>query len=136
MQPPPADPATALAAKLTDYPTAWIDVRCRCGRVVLLPVKMLLRTTGGATVGAVVERLKCQQCRKPPTTVHLCETPHREATLGPGPPGWSVVLRDGDQVGEVLATATTPPATITGSPEAPDGQFISPWLRPPPGFPD
>ena len=132
MQPPPADPAAALAAKLTDYPTAWIDVRCRCGRVVLLPVKMLLRTTGCATVAAVVERLKCQQCRKPPTTVHLCETPHREATLGPGPPGWSIVLQDGESV----AQATPVASVVPNASVAPDGQFVAPWLRPRSGFPD
>ena len=56
----------------------------------MIPVRLLLRDRGDRTFAAVLAKLRCQKCRKPPAPVYLCAG-HREFTMG-APADWSIEL--------------------------------------------
>jgi hypothetical protein len=57
-----------------------IELHCCRGQSVF-PVRLLIRDYGDRTFAAVLAKLRCQKCRKPPAPVYLCAG-HREFTMG------------------------------------------------------
>ena len=85
MHPPPF----RLGQRLSDWPDCRLELNCCRGQSVL-PVRMMLRDHGDRTFAAVLAKLRCQKCRKPPAPVYLCAG-HREFTMG-APADWAIEL--------------------------------------------
>ena len=68
---PPA-PLTAKA-RLIEIEDCWLELHCgRCGRISMTAVKLLIRRLGpGVQLGAILFRLRCQQCKVPPVEAWL-----------------------------------------------------------------
>jgi hypothetical protein len=50
-------------------PGWWLELHCACGRVMPLPVKLLIRRFGpDAELSPLVARLRCERCGRPPAT--------------------------------------------------------------------
>ncbi len=81
MHPPPF----RFEHKLSDWPACILELRC-CKGTVKIPVKLLIVQQGDQTFRQVVNKLRCNQCGKPPAPVYLCASHHRTGeSRGPTP---------------------------------------------------
>ena len=74
---------------LSDWPECRLELHC-CTGAKLLPTRLLATQQGNITFEAVLGRLRCQRCRKPPAPVYLCAG-HRRFNYG-APPDWAIEL--------------------------------------------
>jgi hypothetical protein len=69
---PPFDPAGRLSA----VPPWWLEVRCRCGCLTQIPARLLVERHGPeATAPALLARMRCSQCRSPPSSADWIDNP-------------------------------------------------------------
>jgi hypothetical protein len=67
----------------------WISTRCPCGRMVLLPCKMLARDRSPRLrAGDVARRLRCAKCGERVASAELVDNPQGDAQgyVGGTPP--------------------------------------------------
>lgn len=76
--------------RLADLVGFWLEISC-CKGQVTYPVTLMLKTHGDQQLADAVRKLRCKECKGPPTEVWLTETHNREHCHG-APPGWSVRL--------------------------------------------
>ena len=61
---------------LGDWMGWWIETRCTCGHLALIPVRMLADQLGGAVpLDAVRDRLRCSKCGLLPTSTEMTDDP-------------------------------------------------------------
>lgn len=81
---PPLEDAQPLAAdpmgqKLRELNGWSLYAQCACGRAVVLPLRRLNAQHGPrATLGDVVARLTCSECRRPPAYLDLRDRPEEK----------------------------------------------------------
>ncbi len=76
---------------LSDWPGYTLELRCPCSpRVTFMPVR-LLAERGNRPLRAVLEALRCSDCRGKPAPVHLIAGRSR-TFMGGGAPDWSLEL--------------------------------------------
>jgi hypothetical protein len=94
--PPPFDRAIALACTMATLRARYLSVRCSCGAVQTLPVRLMIQadlSAGTRSLADVVVHIRCYACRQRPAAIHLCADAHGPGPLRGGPePGWSVLL--------------------------------------------
>lgn len=86
-------PQFLLSQLLSDWPDCILEMRCvRCnGRSMTCAVKGLMRWYGNCSFAVLLSRLKCKFCRRAPSPVYLCASPHRVFSDGPTP-DWSIEI--------------------------------------------
>ena len=88
----PPDVPLVMRSRLGELDGCWLEVRCRCGRSVSTPIKLLLGSYGPAPyIGSILPRLKCRQCGARPATASLNQTPNSLTNYGAAP-GWTIPL--------------------------------------------
>ena len=88
MHPPRFLPTHAIQ----DWPHCHLEARCpACGKVVVVPLRMLRLDYGGARVLDIVAKLRCATCKVKPAPVYLCASPHRTSLGGPAT-DWAIEL--------------------------------------------
>jgi hypothetical protein len=62
--------------RLGDWMGWWIETRCTCGHLALIPARMLADQLGGAVqLDAVRDRLRCSKCGLRPTSTEMTDDP-------------------------------------------------------------
>jgi hypothetical protein len=89
-QPLPADP---LAATIHDLSGWWLDVRCGCGRLIELPLRLMCAKLHPARpmIAQVSSRLRCDTCGARPSTISLLERAGANPLQGPQPTRFPVI---------------------------------------------
>jgi hypothetical protein len=85
MHPPPF----RLTQRLSEWPDCRLELNC-CRGAIVLPVRLLAQDRGDQTFAAIVARLRCSKCGRPPAPVYLCAG-HREHHHG-APADWAIEL--------------------------------------------
>lgn len=86
------DVAEIRCWRLSDHIGRWLEVTC-CKGIVMYPLRLMTLRHGDATIGQVVDRLRCKKCKGPPKSVILHEN-HQTVDYGGSKAGWAVRLVD------------------------------------------
>jgi hypothetical protein len=84
-----------LTAPVTELTAYWLGVSCttNCNRTSYIPLKLLAaKRPGRLKLAAVVERLRCEHCKTPPSAVWITDYPIAHGEHGGHAATWSVTL--------------------------------------------
>jgi len=86
-------PDFSIHHRLSDWPDCRIEASCPgcAGRIVVLPVRLLLQERGDRPFKDLTRGLRCSACGGKPAPVYLVAGLTRQACMGP-PPSWAVEL--------------------------------------------
>ncbi len=87
------DPAKfTIDDPLSAWLECFLEVRCSCERVTLVPVRLLIARRRNPSFRELVGRLRCGRCGARPASVYLCETHFRHSRGLGVQAGWSIEL--------------------------------------------
>ena len=85
-------PHFTLQHRLADWPDCKLELNCPgCGRIVGIPVRLLIKRFGNLTFAGLLPRMKCERCRAKPAPVYIVAGHHRTYCYG-SLPDWALEL--------------------------------------------
>jgi len=85
-------PHFTLQQRLGDWPDCTLELNCpACGRIVCIPVRLLIKRFGNQTFASLLLRLKCERCKVKPALVYVVAGHHRTYFYG-SLPDWAIEL--------------------------------------------